>query len=115
MSTLRKAFGLRIRELRKAQRLSQEALAEKAELHPTYIGGVERGERNLSFDSIAKIAHALGLSLHELFGFDVRQPVTQDELLTAEILGLTQGLEPEAKSLVKDVLRSLVEGLGRIS
>ena len=111
MSALRKAFGLRIRELRKAQGLSQEALAEKAELHPTYIGGVERGERNLSFDSIVKIAHAFGLSLNELFGFNVKHPTTQNELLTAEILGLTQGLEPKAKSLVRDILKSLVEGL----
>lgn len=115
MSKLRTAFGIRIRELRKAQGLSQEALAEKAELHPTYIGGVERGERNLSFDSIVKIAHAFGLSLNELFRFDVKQSVTQDELLTAEILGLTQGLEPKVRSLVKDVLKSLVQGLGRIS
>ena len=115
MSAQRKAFGTRIRELRKAQGLSQEALAERAELHPTYIGGVERGERNLSFDSIVKIAHALGLSLNALFGFDIKQPVTQDELLTAEILGLVQGLEPKAKNLVRDVVKSLVEGLGRIS
>ena len=115
MSALRKTFGLRIRELRKAQGLSQEALAEKAELHPTYIGGVERGERNLSFDSIVKIAHALDFSLNTLFGFDVNQPVTQDELLTAEILGLTQDLEPKVRSLVRDVVKSIVEGLGRIS
>ena len=78
-------------------------------------GTLSKHSHNLSFDSIVKIAHAFGLSLNALFSFDVKQPVTQDELLTAEILGLTQGLEPEAKSLVRDVVKSLVEGLGRIS
>ena len=78
-------------------------------------GTLSKHSHNLSFDSIVKIAHAFGLSLHELFSFDVKQPVTQDELLTAEFLGLTQGVEPKAKSLAKEVLKSLVEGLGRIS
>jgi hypothetical protein len=49
------------------------------------------------------------------FSFDVKHPTTQNELLIDEILGLTQGLEPKAKSLVRDVVKSLVEGLGRIS
>lgn len=48
---------------------SQMALANKARLDRTYIGGVERGERNVALRNIEKIAKALGVSLSELFNF----------------------------------------------
>lgn len=59
-------FGLRTRELREATGLSQEALAQVAQLHRTYIGGVERGERNVSLVNIVRIARALGVSPADL-------------------------------------------------
>jgi transcriptional regulator with XRE-family HTH domain len=52
-------FGRRVRELRLAQQLSQEKLAELADLHRNYVGGVERGERNVSLVNIVKLAHGL--------------------------------------------------------
>ncbi|MGW9133774.1 helix-turn-helix domain-containing protein [Streptomyces sp. NPDC055681] len=55
-------FGRRMRELREAAGLSQEALADLAHLHRTYIGSVERGERNVSLVNITRIAQALGVS-----------------------------------------------------
>lgn len=61
-----KKFGDRVRELRVAQGLSQEVLAQKAGLHRTYIGGIERGERNISLLNIHKIAIALNLSVLDL-------------------------------------------------
>ena len=59
-------FGKRIRELRLAVGLSQEKLAEMAELHRNYVGGVERGERNVSLLNIVKLAHALNAQPAEL-------------------------------------------------
>ncbi|HLO89219.1 MAG TPA: helix-turn-helix transcriptional regulator [Nostocaceae cyanobacterium] len=56
-------FGQNVRRLRLSQGLSQDALAEKAGLHRTYIGAVERGERNITLINAEKIAHALGISL----------------------------------------------------
>jgi transcriptional regulator with XRE-family HTH domain len=64
-STLGK-FGLRVRTLRIKAGLSQEKLAELAELHRTYISGVERGARNPSLISIARIAKALNVTLSKV-------------------------------------------------
>lgn len=60
-------FGTRVRELRKSRGWSQEFLAEQADLDRTYIGGIERGERNVSLENIARIAHALKMDLSALF------------------------------------------------
>lgn len=57
-SEIQERFGKRVREIRKSKRLSQEALALSCELDRTYIGGVERGERNISFVNIYRIAEA---------------------------------------------------------
>lgn len=67
MKNILKQFGNRVRELRKAQGLSQEELAEKAGLHFTYVGGIERGERNLSLKSIERIAIALKIDIRDFF------------------------------------------------
>lgn len=64
---LQQHFGGRVRELRKQKGLSQEALALACDLDRTYIGGVERGERNISLINIHRIADALGVSARELF------------------------------------------------
>ena len=60
-------FAQRVRTLREEQGISQEKLAEKAELHRTYIGMVERLERNPSLVSIHKIANGLGVDVKQLF------------------------------------------------
>ncbi|WP_375512797.1 helix-turn-helix domain-containing protein [uncultured Nostoc sp.] len=59
-------FGKRVRDERLQRGLSQEELAEKAELHRTYIGMIERGEKNITLINIEKIAKALVISVDEL-------------------------------------------------
>ena len=61
-----KRFGVRIRELRQEKGLSQEKFAAKCGLDRTYVGSVERGERNIALKNIEKIAKALGKSIAEL-------------------------------------------------
>ncbi|MBL8247739.1 MAG: helix-turn-helix transcriptional regulator [Candidatus Competibacter sp.] len=63
---LREVFATRVREERTSQGLSQEALAEKTGLHRTYIGSIERAERNLTIDNIERIASALGVAAPDL-------------------------------------------------
>ena len=66
----RVAFGQRVHAARTAVGLSQEALAAKAGLHRTYIGSVERGERNISLDNIHALARALGVEPSDLLRED---------------------------------------------
>ncbi len=63
-------FGDRVRKFRREKGLSQEQLSFKANLHRTYIGMVERAEKNITLVNIEKIANALGVSLNELMKFD---------------------------------------------
>jgi transcriptional regulator with XRE-family HTH domain len=60
-------LGKAVRQKRLSLGLSQEALAERADLHWTYIGGIERGERNVSLVNIVRIARALGVAPAKLF------------------------------------------------
>lgn len=62
-----KKFGERVRFLRKVKDLSQEELAYKANLHRTYIGMIERAEKNITLLNMEKIANALEVSIQELF------------------------------------------------
>ena len=59
-------FGERVREIRKEKKLSQEELAHKADLHRTYIGMIERAEKNITLVNIEKIANALEISSYNL-------------------------------------------------
>lgn len=62
----KRVLGQAIRKRRLALGLSQEKLAEKADLHWTYVGGIERGERNVSLLNIVKVARALKTRVSEL-------------------------------------------------
>jgi len=63
----RKRFGSTLRRLRLERGMTQETLADKAGIHTTYVGGIERGERNVGLENILKIASALNLSPTRLF------------------------------------------------
>lgn len=60
------SLGLVVRERRTSQGLSQEAFAEVCGLHRTYVGSIERGERNITLGNILRIADALGTTASEL-------------------------------------------------
>jgi len=68
------ALGQAIRELRQAAGLSQEELADRCGMHRTYVGGIERGERNVSFRNLLRLAAALDVRASQLLarGEDLR-------------------------------------------
>lgn len=72
MRTIQEQFGARVRSLRKKRGWTQEQLAEAAGRHWTYIGGIERGERNVTLQVAADIARALDVEIGDLF----REPGT---------------------------------------
>jgi len=81
MSKTLKAVGTQIRLLRKARKLSQEQLAERADLHYSMIGSVERGERNITIENLSKIAKGLNVPIRELFPAHSSQSESARELV----------------------------------
>ncbi|UPK45604.1 helix-turn-helix domain-containing protein [Paenibacillus pabuli] len=79
MSELLELVGARIRDLRKSKDLSQEALAEKAGFNTSYIGFIERAERNISLKNLERIADALDVGVNQLFTY-----VNENEALSYE-------------------------------
>jgi len=74
MNDIQKKFGENVRKHRNKQQISREKLAELSGLHWTYIGSVERGERNISIKNIKKIADGLKVKISDLFvGIDAKK------------------------------------------
>lgn len=67
---LEKKFGKNVRYWRKKRGFSQEELADRAELHPTYVSGIETGHRNPTVKIIGRIASALGVEPADLFAVE---------------------------------------------
>lgn len=108
MQNIRIRVGRRVRELRRALGWSQERLGEGANLHPTYVGGIERGERNVSLDNLAKLSQALRVSLAELFDFPVEQK-GEDDLLRLRIKQLVAQQDEAALRFSLTFHESLLE------
>ena len=98
-------LGLRIRELRKAKRLSQEALAEKAKIHYKFLGGIERGQTNPTIHVLDDIANALGVSLADLFVFD--SFVADTKQLRKELLEVVRKSDLERLRALRRFARSV--------
>ena len=100
-------FGKRVRELRRKKNLSQEELAAKANLHYTYIGAVERGEKNPSLQSIEKIAKGLDVPLPDLFSF--LEKSSPNDKLRQEIITFIDDKDASTLKLILRVVKAIVE------
>uniref|UniRef100_UPI0035CCD2B6 helix-turn-helix domain-containing protein n=1 Tax=Paenibacillus tyrfis TaxID=1501230 RepID=UPI0035CCD2B6 len=100
--------GARIRTLRKLMGISQEALAEKADLHYVYIGSMERGERNITLQNLEKIAKALNVELYELFEFEDLD--ITDDVTTAAILAALRDKSEEEKRWIFQIINLILNG-----
>ena len=107
MENIQKLIGDRLRDLRRRKGLSQEKLGWKAKLHYTYIGAIERGEKNVSIITLGKIAKALGISVNEIFNFpmDIKAP----DKLKASILKEIEKSDPEILKVTFNLVKELNE------
>ena len=104
MREISKLIGQRIRNYRTQQKLSQEKLAELSGCHPTYIGQVERGEKNATLESIEKIASALNNPLAQLF-----EKLGDGEMSDSIPLKCYEFLSAKTKAEQEHLYRLLVE------
>ncbi|MHA6531717.1 helix-turn-helix domain-containing protein [Paenibacillus sp. BAC0078] len=105
-SELVKRIGERIRKLRKEMKLSQEQLAERSGLHTNYVGQVERGEKNLTLETLEKVVEGLDISLEELFRY-IGPMEKQDTL--GQIVELLVERPSEDQKMALSILKSVME------
>lgn len=100
---LRKLFGERLRNLRKSRNFSQEELAGKADIHPTYIGVIERGEQAPTLDTIEKIANALKINVKDLFIFSEEK----NDRITGEIIASLSGKNSKMLQKILNIIKAI--------
>lgn len=106
MSEIAIIVGERVRHYRNKAGFSQDELAEKAGLHYTYIGQVERGEKNATLESMDKIAHALQVPLEVLF----KNIVTgnTDNPFASEAYSLISSLPLTEQKMLLDLIKQII-------
>ena len=102
-------LGDRIRRLRKARRLTQAALAERAGMDAKYIGQIERAETNTTLAMLDRIAAGLGITLSELFAFSPAPRKAADEFSYDHLPELLRRQPSQVRELVVKFLQTLEE------
>jgi len=102
MGSVAKKLGATIRAFREAEDLSREELAERAGLHPNYLGSVERGETNAGIENVVKIAKALKVPPHRLL-----MPKSGDSV--DELWALISTADVKTSALILKLLRAVKE------
>ncbi|MNO24254.1 HTH-type transcriptional regulator SinR [compost metagenome] len=106
-----KLVGARIRVLRKKRGLSQESLGEKGGFHFSYIGQIERGEKNVSLINLAKIANALEVNVAQLFSYvHEYSELTEIDVEVKEIVMMLRESNLDKVRIAKNVVREIVRG-----
>ena len=105
------AVGTELRKRRKSQKLSQEDLAELADLHPTYVSEIERGKVNASIYTFHQLSSALRIDISELLG---NSPSTSDKDLDNdlnEIGGKIRRMDKAQRKLCLQAIKGLLAGV----
>ena len=101
-----KQFGERVKYYRKSKGLSQEKLSEYCELHPTYIGQIERGEKNASLETIMRICKGLEVSPESLFE---KLDYEQEHTIAQKAYDLFMQTPPEKQQTLFELLQKATE------
>ncbi|MEK4508239.1 helix-turn-helix domain-containing protein [Paenibacillus sp. FSL K6-2524] len=109
MSNISITVGEKIRELRQQRGFSQEKLAFKAGITPSYMGQIERGEKSPTIDTLDKVTRALNIELSDLFVFTSNETsdleTTHIDKITYQLLGRTPYEQEEIFNFIKRLLK----------
>lgn len=108
MSELNDRLGKRIRNKRIEKGLSQEALADLAELHSTYIGQVERGEKNVTINTLQKICRALDCPMSELIMNIDDITLNGKYSIAAEVYDITVAQNPPDQRRILQIVQEVI-------
>lgn len=109
MDEISKLVGERIRNIRKERGHSQEELAHLASMHPTYIGQLERAEKNITLESLVKLASALDITLEELFKQIQPSPKAPTSYTLSEIVTMLQSRNLNDLKYIKNHLEQMFD------
>ena len=104
MIDIKEIFGKRVRYYRKKKKLSQEQLAELCDLHPTYVGQLERGEKNASLETIMRVCEGLEISPEVLFENVVPK---QDVNVAQKIYNIAVSLPEDKQKALLDIVEKI--------
>ena len=106
-----KLIGENINSIRKGKKISQERLAELADMHPSHISDIERGKINASINAYYQIAKALNVALSDLVRFSIGKEDNKVDAELTQIVSAARGLERKKKSLFVAASKGLLTGL----
>lgn len=109
MNDTAKIIGDRIRALRNVKGWSQEELAHRADLHPSHMGRLERGEENVTLESLEKVTNALGTTLEELFRVLNNKSENRDTTVLFSIVNKLNKRSIDDQQLVSKLIDDLIQ------
>ncbi|MEK4871220.1 helix-turn-helix domain-containing protein [Niallia sp. FSL W8-1348] len=109
MDNFIEVIGANIRLIRKSKNISQEELAFKSGLHPTYIGQIERAEKNLTISSLYTITTALEISLEEFFSIINPKLEQSDSLPFQSIIKLLQDMNVTEQKKLYEIIKQIID------
>lgn len=101
-------IGTRLRQFRLMKGLTQEQVAEMAGMQPSYLGAIERGERNFTIETLYKIVRALGITFDELFAH-IDQPADPGENLPKECFDIMFQCDERQQRTLLDIMYAVID------
>ncbi len=110
MAKLQENFGKRLKQLRKAKKLTQEKIAKKAKMDWKYYGMIERGELNSTLETIEKLAKAFGVEAYQLFVFSSDGENTETKILEKEFNHIFSSADEKVKRKILKMAQLVLSG-----
>ena len=109
METIYRTMGNRIRVERRRLKLTQEELAEKADISPNFLGHIERGTKRPTLNTLKKIADVLQIPMGALFATETTYRLPREDLFIKRFMSLIRDKKREEKELVLKIVKMILE------